>query len=65
MSEIFNKIYHAPELQTEPDAKHWHAEWRIGPDHDARKLPGVAPFRSTPRPVGGPSLSSRIKSLFK
>lgn len=65
MSEIFDRIYNDPALPRRPDMHTWQQPWEVDRELDMRAKQDSKELRSMPRPVGGVSLASRIKSLFK
>jgi len=64
MSQIYDRLYNDPEMPSTPDTLHWRKSWEVDQEHDAR-LGQEQGLRSVPKPVGGASLASRIRSLFK
>lgn len=65
MSEIFDRLYNDPGLPKRPELHTWQQPWEVDHQLDMRASRDSKELRTVPRPVGGPSLTSRIKSLFK
>lgn len=65
MSAIYDRLYNQDEPHGEgSDGQASRAEPERQCADEARDLPGSPPLRRSPRPIGGASLVSRIKSLF-